>query len=90
MLAASVSKIAAENSGPKSPVDPDCDERSGDERNGVEIGHLTSRIEQREQEQCGNAAPDRAHHDFKRDEAATARTAMILCEMPLASGTSGH
>lgn len=90
MLAASVSKIAAENSGTKSPVDPDSDERADDERHGVQIGHLTSRIEQREQEQCGNTAPDRAHHDFKRDEAATAGTAMILCEMPLAAGTSGH
>jgi hypothetical protein len=90
MLAASVSKIAAENSRTKSPVDPDRDERADDERHGVQIGHLPSRIEQRKQEQGGNTAPDRAHHDFKRDEAATARTAMILCEMPLASGTSGH
>ena len=89
MVAASVSKNAAEFSDEES-VDADGNQSANDEGHGVQIGHLTSRIEQREQEQGRHAAADRADHDFKGNEAATARTAMVLGEMALTARTSGH
>lgn len=75
---------------PQDSVDPDRHHRTGDNRDGVEIGRLIERIEGREEEQTGEAAADGAGGDFRDDQSAATATAVPICKVTLAVGTGRH
>lgn len=77
-------------SGAERAVDPDGDQRADQERRGVHVGHLTTRIEGSEKQESSDAPAQRARNNLDPDEAVAPGAAMSVSQMPLAPGTRGH
>lgn len=71
-------------------VDADADERADDQRDGIDVGDLASRIEYRDEEKTGESADQGRRTDLQRDHIGASWAAVRVGQMPLASGTGGH
>ena len=69
---------------------PDGDEGAQRHRDRVQIGRLTSGIERRQQEQASQRTCKRRRDDLRDDISAAPGTAMPVCKVALAVGTSRH
>ena len=81
---------------PWSPLVSECalesDSRqcTGDRHHGIQVGDLTVRIEEGDQEDAAEGAGDCPRDQFERDEQGAFRAPVMIGEMPSATRTGRH
>ena len=71
-------------------IEADAGEHADGNRHGVDVGHLTMRIDQRDDEERDDGAGERGEGNLSRDDRAASRAAMGVGEVAPAAWTSGH
>ena len=77
-------------SGSQKTIEPDRRQRANDRRDGVEVGDLAVRIEERNEQKSRKTPGNSPDHDLECDKDGPTRAAMRVGQMPLATGTRGH